>query len=108
MTSRATLEKQASSKTLNKCIRELDDILTNKTLPTASLVLRRKYHNKLKDLIEEIASGWYQTGFERAHKTLFDDGDTKQRKLEKSMNMRAGYFRNGVVRTTLRSNLKGR
>ena len=102
MASLGTIEMRASSKTLNKSISELDSILDD-GLPTTSQKLRKKYHDKLRDVIEEIALGWYETGFKRAHKTMLQDGDTKQRKLEKRMRIRAPYFRNGMIRITLKS-----
>src|SRR5260221_11806865 len=103
MASLGTIEMRASSKTLNKSISELDNILVD-GLPTTSRKLRKKYHDKLRDVIAEIALDWYETGFKRAHKTLLEERDTKQRKLEKHMKIRAPYFRNGMIRITLKSN----
>jgi hypothetical protein len=92
MSLRAKIEKQASSKTLNKSIGELGSILNAGMFPRSHSMLRARYHRKLKELLEEVALGWYKLGFKRCHKTLYRRGKTVERRVARRMTMHSRLF----------------
>jgi hypothetical protein len=92
MRSVAQIEMQARSESIRRSIRELDGIIADGELPPVTGPLREEYYEKLCELIKQEARDWYEMGFRRCHKVLFDNGSTTRRRVTKTMRMSSEYF----------------
>lgn len=100
-------EKRASSKTLEKTIGELDDLLNRKRISTTSC-LRGALHKKLFELLERETVYWYRKGFRRGHETSRRCGKKVPREISRKMRLKAVYFPPAGVRVVLKSTEKKR
>jgi len=95
MPSRQDIEKAASSKTLRKCVRELDGILTSRQFPNSHSPRRVEYHDMLQTLFEDLATTWYKVGVKRGHRMSARSGGAPS-KLKFTRTLKSNIFSGGV------------
>jgi hypothetical protein len=103
MPSRQDIEKAASSKTLQKCLNELDGILTFRQFPKSHSPRRAEYHEMLETVLENIAITWYKVGVRRGHRMSARSGSAPSR-LKFTRTLKSNIF-SGGVKVTVKSSL---
>lgn len=79
MPSQQDIENAASSKTLQKCLNELDGILTLRQFPKSHSPRHAEYHDMLQTVLEDIAVTWYKVGVRRGHRMSARSGSAPSR-----------------------------
>jgi len=98
------IEKEASSKSINKTITELRRLMKAKRI-SASGPLRKKLHGLLFRLLQEKAEFWYQRGFRRGHQSAHKKLKTVLLKLRRPMRMYAAFLPKKGKRIVLKSRI---
>lgn len=99
-------EVVASSRSLNKTIKEIDSLIDNNPISTDSQ-LRKKLHEKLYELLEQEAVHWYRKGFKRGHITCHNVCSDVPKKITKTMRIRRdAYIKKDGIEVKLNSRIK--
>lgn len=102
---REKIEKEASSKSILKTIREIETIIAGKPLSSRSQ-LRSKLHAKIYKLLRIKAMNWYRKGFKRGHETVAMQINKVPKTIKREMTMTGFYFGPQGKDILLRSRLK--
>lgn len=102
----ANHEVVASSKSLNKTIKEIDSLIDNNPI-SADSQLRKKLHEKLYELLEQEAVHWYRKGFKRGHITCHNKRLDVPKKISQTMLIRRdAYIKKEGIEVELYSRIK--
>lgn len=105
MKSIENIEKEASSRSINKTINELACLSKGKRIASDGH-LREKLHDTLFRLLREKARFWYQRGFRRGHEAAREKSKRVPFELRRPMRMRAAFLPKGGERIVLNSKLR--
>ena len=100
-----TIEKKASSKSLNRTIKDLETLLERKRISTQS-PKRQEMHDILFELLRSEARRWYQRGFHRGHETSQKIGKGVPKTISRRMRIRAPYIRKEGISIKLKSTIR--
>ncbi|MCL4475628.1 MAG: hypothetical protein M1508_05320 [Nitrospirae bacterium] len=103
--SRADIEKAASSRTINKTIRDIEALMKGNPLSSSS-DLRIKLHDKIYELLQSEAKYWYRRGFKRGHKTVARKFKNAPKDITAIICLRGGYFGRNQKLMVLSSKIK--
>lgn len=99
------IEKEASSKTINKTVRELKALLDGERI-SADSPLRAKLHDTLFKLLRQKARWWYLRGFKRGHETCARKVKSPPKMISRRIRMRCVFLPEKGERILLKSRLK--
>lgn len=104
------VEKEASSKSINKTISELKALLEGERISAPSGSRRDELHKTLKDLLRYVAKRWYRRGFRRGHKTCYSEGANVPKIITKNMLIYAPYLteKGETIKIKVESKLKSK
>ena len=105
--SREDIEREASSRSINKTIGEITRLSRGERIGSDGR-LREKLHDVLFRLLRQKARFWYQRGFRRGHEAAREKSKYVPSKLVRPMRMRAAFLPKEGERIVLKSALDRR
>ncbi len=99
------VEKEASSRSINRTISEIIRLSQGKRISSVGQ-LRKKLHSVLFHLLNEKARFWYQLDFKRGHETARKKSKQVPLDSRRRIRMRAAFLPKDGERIVLKSKLK--